>query len=433
MNDAGSLFSGKPEEVNTNPPWLATGPPSKGKEQWPDGAFSPSWLNLIQECPRAHAKRYREKIYGESGFEAAKGLAIHGTLDSAAKRRTQRKWKGALPVKASTDELLHLLEFEPEAQKNPAVLAEAREVFIHLGPVDFTDAYFSEAVLKFQGWAGVQFACYADLIKIRGERDHPTEVEITDYKGGPGQVIGSNELFYDPQAQVNMIAARRTWPTAQRITFKLWNVAQNQIRVVAYTPVGEKNFIAFARACMNVWNSEDEEARPGIPRCKICDHSNDCDAYQATVERAARAPEVEGLEGMKIEDLIEMYRTAQIAEQLSEKLKKDVGKQILEKMGPDQDVYRTDRLRANKMSKGFDLWTNEGASLVAMAEAAGVSVEAIINEVTKGIGSKKLRTWVSGLPDDKRGSVQAIVEDGSGQGRGSPYIQITRVKGADPF
>lgn len=425
------LFDGDPgPAVESLPPWLVDGPPKLQKQRWPGGAKSATWLSMIDLCPRKHSRTYRDRIKSPATVEMRVGTAVHFAYEAAAVRRIKGRYKG-LPPTASVPELLHLVEFCEEARLDGEVLQRARELIEAYGPVDFGDAVQAETVLSFWVNPRLKLAGYVDLVLFKGDPEDPEEVTVRDWKSGES-LPGQAELALDPQACLYVIAARKRWPRARRVVFELVNVRHKAKRWVPYSTRLERNFLAFVRTKMRTWDMEDRTAKVGS-HCSWCHVSRDCGALETSLRNAKRLPLAGAMGDKPLEELISLYRQMSVISKLADERRKELGTLIDQQVPEEQKSYRTSHLQAIRKRDPVTVYNGTGELISELVAVTGVDSRDVIEDVTRGISSTKLRSWVKGLPDGLREQAERIVAERSSQSYGSSHIEVRAIKAQEAF
>jgi hypothetical protein len=429
--EAFPLAAGEAIPAQTLPGWLIKPLPKKTRGRWPSGAKSPSWFRRISQCQRNHAQRYRYKRPDPSGLDAIIGNAIHGAFQDAARLR-QSKRKG-VPQFAGREELLFLLEKQPEVvhDRGTEVLKRSRDIIEGMDrTLDLRNAWAAEFVWSFHASAGFLVAGIADLVNVetdpRNPSGPPDRVVVVDYKTGPGSVPSKEELRADPQACLELIWARRYWPNAKRVQFRIWNVQQNQMVTIDWDHEIERVTLSFVRACAHLWTHKVENANV-TPKCRWCPYRSDCKDYQQELNAEAYRPK-DSLETKEIDELMEVHYRSRLVADIADTRRIDAGNLIMEKLAPGQKNYRSNRFLALKKSRKVETFTSVSDTLFRLSEATGVDLGRILDAVTT-IGPKKIRAWVYTLPVDKQ-AVAAEMIEALTQRRSSPAWIEVRDQGA---
>jgi hypothetical protein len=405
------------------PWWLVAAPVETKKASWPEGAYSPTWLDDMAKCKLKHAQVYRHKREDEHGHEARVGDAVHAALEWAAARRIRPA--KSIPGTASVAELLHLVEFFGPASQNGMVLEGARELLAALGDVQFGKVLGVESLVQLWLSPNVLAAGYYDVSRIEAEDTPRPLIVATDYKSGQADLPDEAELWHSLKLPFYMVALKRLHPHA-RVRGRLWNVRQNEEVVIDYSPRLEREFLARARSLINAWTKRDETATVG-PHCAWCPFRVECPEHQKTV-RAATAKIPEGsLIGKPIGDLMHAYRQAKIAVDAAKDTKSDAADLILAAMGKRQRTHRTSWLLATKKSRMRDEWRAEGEALARMAEATETPIEALLAEVAE-INDKRIMGWINTLPVNKQEAARAVAKEFREHKPGSPWVEVREIK-----
>lgn len=424
------LFGGGPPAASNKPAWLVDPPPQLDKGRWPGGAFSPSWLKLMHLCPLKHAENYRRRMKEPASPEMNVGTAVHSALAWAGLRRLRATHRG-LPGSASTDELLHLVEHEPVARTDPAVLLRAREIITGMGPISFDGLIAVEQLVTWRV-GSVNLAGYADQISATGDPRNPDEVVITDYKTG-GAVPDEGELFYDPQACMYAVSARAAYPNARRIVFRIFNVTSMEERFLAWTRHMEEGFLAVVRAATNAWNAKDETPKPGS-HCDYCHVRTRCKAFHDRLAKAKREQlEPDYLQRLTLEQKIEKYREMHAVHAMSERAKKDLGAMIDSDIPASLKSYTAGHLQATRKRESFTSWNGEAEAVFELSEVTGVPFRQLAEELMKGIGAGKLASFLKGLPDNMRPLAEDVIRRRCSKGVSGYHIEVRELKGKVVF
>jgi len=407
------------------PPWLKEPPPPKRKARWPAGARSPSWFGNFSTCPRRHAQKYRYQRPDPTGLDAMVGRTIHGALEDAALIRMSPSRRKGVPAKASTEEILFLLELQKDVILGQGVetLARAREIVKNMPLMEFTDLVDVEFLWTFYATPNLQVAGYADLIQLREERSfrqnspHQTVI-ITDYKTGEGQLPSEEELELNVQATLELCWAVRQWPEA-RARFRIINVARGQEVWVDWTPEMDQRTLAFCRAVNWAFQTKVEDAVVG-QHCVYCPYRGDCPAYAESL-RAYNPPD--SLENKSIEQLLEIHHSSKLIMDIAEQRKKDAAALIMRGFGQNQRKYDSARFTAYKKSRRLPQFNNESQMLFRLAELSGADPEALINNVLK-VQKKPLDAWVQTLPVAIQEQAQEIIAEHQSHSDTPPWIEV---------
>lgn len=420
-------------EAQSKPWWLTDPPPKKIKGQWPKGARSASWTKLAGLCLQRHAWKYRYRRPDPTGLDALIGSAIHGALEDAGRRRL-RPAKPGLPRAASPDELLHLLEYQPEILEDPGTEAmrRSREVISSMPPANFDNVWAVEYLWQFSVTYNLRIAGYADLIQVvpdpRGIQFPPVMVVVTDYKTGMGQLPSREELEHDVQAGYYLAWARRQWPNTPKIRFRIWNVNLDKEIYADWTNHTEDLILSYARAAQHAWNAKRETPTVG-QHCTYCPYRKECTAYTKYLNDAkkalARSPE--HLDNLGIEQLAPLYNEAKTLASLSETRRKDISERILELLG-NQSKYETQLVRIRKRSNSKTSYRSAANIVGALAEITGQSPGTLMDTVCS-ISLNKLNALVKSLSDDQLQRAQAMLEVNATQGRTSPWVEVQEKEG----
>lgn len=416
------------------PPWCVEGPPKTDEFRWPGGAFSPTWLKMIQECAYKHAEVYRRKVKDLGGEDADVGTAVHEVLEWAGVRRLRRTWRD-LPRKASVEELLHLLTFNEQARRSAVVRERAAEILRTIGEFDFTGILATETTLQLQLNHDVTIASIADLVTAEGANPQAwDQVTVYDYKTGE-YAPSEAELFNDVQAQVNVIAARRKWSSARRVVFVILNVAKGERIELAYSTALERAFELTAKSAVNTWRMKDETANPGKDHCSYCHLRMRCEPLKKWYDQQRRRSDFPNdLSKLPIEQKITLYRDMQVLHKLSEARKKDLGELIEKDIPRSMREYTVGRLVAERRQNTFTAWRDEIQAIMELAQVAGVDFLSLLRDLTgAGIGVARLKSWRSGLAEEVRFRVDQVIKARTYTGAGKPYLQVRERKTKNPL
>ena len=425
--EAFPLASKEAFPVQLLPAYLQGSLPKKTRGRWPGGAKSPSWFKKISMCARNHSQRYRHKRPDPSGLDALVGNACHGAYqDAGLLRLNQRR---GVPAIAGHEELLFLLERQPEVvhDRGTEVLRRARSVISGMEkPLNLDSIWGAEFVWSFQATAGMLIAGIADLIRVYADHAQangpPRLVVITDYKTGPGQVPSRDDLRSDPQACLQLIWARRYFPSAKRIQFHLWNVTQNEEVTIDWDHELEQTTLSFVRACWHLWGQKYEKPNVGN-HCRYCPYRSDCKGYNEEMQREAYRPKEGDLATKELDELLEIYYRARLLADLADTRRKDAGPLIMEKFGLGQKSYRSNRFLAMKKSRTNESFTGASDTLFKLSEATGIDLGHILDSCTT-IGPQKLSTWIKTLPTHKQEVARALVQSQMVSRQSPPWVEV---------
>jgi hypothetical protein len=426
--EAFPLAAGEAMPVRPLPAWLSKPFPknAKSRSRWPSGGKSPSWFKKMARCARQHAQRYRYKKPDPSGLDAIIGNAIHGAFQDAAIYRMIKR--AGVPMRASKGELLYHLERQPEVihDRGTEVLRRAAEVIEAMEvDLDLNNVWGAEFVWSFHASAGLLIAGIADLILVFPDPHNPGGppelVVVVDYKTGPGQVPSQAELRDDPQACLQLIWAKRFFQGAKRVQFMLWNVGQNERVPIDWDHQLERTTLAFVRACFHQWSQKYEKATVKAS-CKYCPYRSDCKAYNSTLQKEVYRAK-ERLEDKSIEELVEInYESRKIAE-IAEQRKADSADLIMEKLGPFKRKYATGRFTAYRKTRKLTSYSSTSDLLFKLCESSGVDLGRILDTCTS-LGSKKLKTFLGTLPEDKQKLAKELVKSMEQQRTSNPWVEV---------
>jgi hypothetical protein len=440
--DEFALGTGEVAVVDNLPPWLAGKKlPKKRPFNWPGGAKSPSWFSRMAKCPRNHAQKYRHRRADPSGVDALIGTLIHGALEDAGNIRLNGRFKN-VPSKVGPEEVLALLEHQPEAVRQGTELIEGEEAFLlattevltraravanSMIPIDLSNIWAAEYIWSFQASAQTKCAGIADLVQVqpdpRGDRLPPIEVVVSDYKTGAMQEPNRETLSQDPQACLQLIWARRNWPTAARVRFQLINVTTGFRNWVDWSPQLEENMLAFARSCVNRWHAKDETALVDTPKCTYCPYRNDCKAYSKELNKAVYKS-YEGLEDMDLQQLARLYRELKVVEDLASKRRSDLKALILAQFPSDKKKLEvTGGLEVSKRTRSTTSWRSVSGVLTGLAEQTGQDLSSLIDD-TCSITKSKIDGLVKALPADRQDAAKSWLEEMSARGSTLPWIEV---------
>ncbi len=424
---AGPLFGGDSGAAISRPPWLVQGPPKTNKQRWPGGARSASWLKRLRKCPRNHSQRYRHRRPDPTGWHGRVGNVVHDVLDWGAKRRLMKRFRGQSST-MSVEEMLHLAEFHATARREASVLERAREILTGLGSVDFSKVYASEMLVHWYASHSFHLAGYIDLVEVEGEPRRPHEVTgevvATDYKTG-STILTDEQMFRDEQVGLYLTGIRRLFPNASRITFRMWYVAEGLQKEIPYSRYLEREFLARARSRRITWLSRDETADPSAGNCGHCPYRGTCVALSTAISRSTALPPAGSVEAWPLPEKMRRYREAKVAEKNAAVRAGDLAPLILKELGPKQSSYRAGRLLASKVRKTVTHWDSPGKALVEIAQAVDIPLASIIDQLGKGIGDRKIKSWVASLGAGYRESVEAIIDKRQKTTGGAARIQVT--------
>jgi hypothetical protein len=424
--EAFPLAAGEAIPTQQLPGWLTKPLPKKTRGRWPSGAKSPSWFRRISQCPRNHAQRYRYKRPDPSGLDAIIGNAIHGAFQDAVRlRKTRRK---GTPQYAGREELLFLLETQPEVvhDRGTEVLKRARDIIEGMDrTLDLRHAWEAEFTWSFHASAGFLVAGIADLINVEFDPRNPQgpeeRVVVVDYKTGPGAVPSQEELRADPQACLELIWARRFFPRAKRVQFRIWNVQQNQMVTIDWDHEIERVTLSFVRACWHLWCHKVEKANV-TRKCRWCPYRSDCKEYQQELNAEAYRPK-DSLETKELDELMAVHYHSKLIADIAETRRMDAGNLIMGKLAPGQKNYRSNRFLALKKTRKNESFPSVSDTLFKLSEATGTDLGRILDAVTT-IGPKKIKAWVYTLPVDKQAVAAEMIAALLQTRRSAPWIEV---------
>lgn len=439
------------DDAPQRPPWLQTPPPPKRPFAWPSGGKSPSWFRRMAVCPLQHAERYRRKRPDPTGLSGVVGNVIHGAIEDAANVRAFPGRRGPIPSRASSDELLYLLERQAEAVRQDLavvsgdqaqtivtteVLARAREIVAALDSIDLSNLWIdprtgkagAEYIWSFYVHSQLLAAGIADLVQVQPNPVRPDgpplEVTITDWKTGATQLPSEEELALDAQAGFELCWARRAFPRTPRIRFRLYNLTLQQQVWVDWTPGIDELMTSFARACWHIWQTKDETAATGA-HCANCAYRSGCQAYQARLrDEVYSSPDTSSLEGKSMSELIRVYSQAKTLEDMASRRRKDAAKLILAGMGPRQKTYRAGNLVARKKSRRLPQYRDRADLLVELAEKTGTVLESIINTTCR-FKQHGLENWIKTLPVAKQQIAREVIDQHQSLNTTPYWIEVT--------
>lgn len=429
-------------------PWLQHPPPRKRPFNWPKGGKSPTWVTRMARCPKQHAERYRRKRPDPTGFDGVVGNVIHGALEDAVNIRLSRRGqRHGVPTTVQPAELLYLIELQKNAIRQDTdivegdaawaivtteVLAKAREIVSALPPVPLDNVWVSpqglagaEYIWSFYATPQLLLAGIADLVQARFPADNtadphaPSEVVITDWKTGGGQLPTEADLRLDAQAQFQLAWARRQFPRTPRIRFRLWNLLHNKRVEIEWSQGLDELSMSFARACWHLWQAKDESAVVGS-HCAHCAYRSDCKPFARYMEQAALKPEWH-LENASVEELMRRHYQASILYKLAEGLKKDTAQQIKRALGYRRS-HKAGLYESRKRTRKTTSFRDAASLITRLADRTGTPVESLINAMC-GIKGDELRGWVRTLPLAKQADAKAAIEAHTLVGETRPWIE----------
>jgi hypothetical protein len=425
--EAFPLASGQAMDV-PRPWWLTEAPLPKPNKwaNWPKGAKSPSWFKGFALCPRRHSQKYRHKREDPQGLDAIIGNLIHGALEDGGRRRLHPGRRSPPPRAISREELLHLLEFQPEAVKGVGTeaLARAREIISQIESVDMGNVWSVEHVWNFRIHGSLVAAGKADLVQIvphyRNPNGPPERVVISDYKTGPGTMPSRRQLELDAQVALELAWGRLCWPQS-RVQFRLWNLTQGREVYVDWRQDIHDLATSFARSCFNLWIQRHEEPNPG-KHCTYCPFRSDCKAYEDFMRKASLLPP-ESLENKSVTDLARIFFNAKLVEKLAEQRRKDAGKLLMDKLARDQKSHEAGRWLIKKRSRRLDSFRSDHDTITKLSEVTGIAIPQLIDTCCK-ISKGQLDSFVKSLPPEKRKTAEVLIDHQKVLGHTPPWIEV---------
>jgi hypothetical protein len=454
-------------ELETNegkPVWLTEPPRLRVKKPWPKIAnFSPYRTKLAGECLQRFVWRYTDKRRADSGYQAGVGKMVHGAYEDAIYRRlhkpNKKEWKG-LPRVASTDELLHLLEFQAtqflsekeNVEVTTSMLKEARELIKGSGGLDCSAAWGVEhtATLKL---GSVVVGMYLDYIQVWG--NPARKVVITDFKTGRLQLPTDAELYADPQPGLYLAWARDRFPTATDVSFELRNIRHNRSVWLRYRKSHDEIHRSLARSRKFLGDSGLRTPNPGDAgeNCRYCPYRDGdenyppCAAYadilsasRLRAEKAAKiAKQVEegeepdkpagGLAALALPDLMLEYRLSDLGEKLNKDRKDTLRPEIINRIPEGQKNYRHGDLLASKVKgkKGTSYNDVQGV-IKGLVEATGVGEAELMADIVK-LKKGELDTFIQGLDKDKQERCEAVLSKFGRLSLGKETLRVSKTKG----
>jgi hypothetical protein len=405
--------------------------PKKVRTRWPGGAWSPSRFKKLAMCARNHMQKYGPlKRPDPMGLDAMVGNAWHGAAqDAGALRLAKRK---GVPLVAGREELLYLLEHQPEVvhDHGTEVLKRARDITLNMEkPLHLGNVWAVEFCWSFHISPGFLVAGYADLIEVFLDPRDPakiTLVRITDYKTGPGQVPSSEDLRHDPQATLELIWGRRFFRTAQRVQFRLWNVNLNQEASIDWDQELEDLTLGFARASKHSWGKQIKTATVGN-HCKYCPYRSDCKGYNEFLQKETFKRHDADIADMSLEDQIEQYYRYKLMADMADQRRKDFAGLILPKFGMLQKSHKTDRFTAIKKSRTNESIGDAADTLMKMSELTGINLFSLINACSS-LNVDKLKAWIQTQPEHKQEIAMALLKAQSQRRSSTPWLEVRRKK-----
>jgi hypothetical protein len=428
--------------------WLTEPPPPRPSKPWPKGAnASASRIKLaLSGCLARFHYRYTDYRPDPSGPAALVGSLVHGAREDAALRRIKSVRGRPVPMIASVEELLHLLEYQPanmiaSARKaadkealardlTPQVLEEAREVTKAAGEEDFRAALAAEHTFSLQVSRSLLVAGYIDRVDGHGpDRSDPQVVTILDYKSSQ-ELPTREELYYDPQPGLYLAWARRAYPKAREIRFVIRNLRHRQDTApLVWSEAHDAMILAIARSAHHTWS--DPNMRPAVvgEHCKHCPYREGdarhkpCPAYERELERLSLLDDAEGgLDRLELADLMVVYREAAVGADLMEERRSAARKEILAKLG-DQKNYRTADLLAIVSQDRVRDYRSPTDMVKELAEATGADFTQLATAVLR-VSREKLDGFVKGA--SSREEAERIVERYQSLSLGSKKLQVRR-------
>lgn len=421
-------------------PWYLTDTPTPRKRPaWPRNAsFSPFKVKLVYTCLKKFHWRYRAQRPDPQGPEAVCGKLVHGAYQDALLRRLGKR---EIPRSASVEELLFLLNHQPAQIATeekvleilPTTLEDAREIVKKAGAQDFSGCYAAEHTMTIQVSRGLTIGGYIDRIDLLGPGapENPELVLVWDYKA-TFEDVSEDDLWYDPQAGLYMAWARRRWPNARTVRFRLQNLRQGKRTEIDWSPNLDAFALNYAASAFHLSNTGDQTATPG-EHCRYCPYREGdarhapCEAYQSELEKTRFTENlVGGLDRLELPDLMRRHKSASGAEKLQEGAKKDTKAVILTKLGKKSSYTHGDlqAVVSHKKLSEFDmLWE----FLHELAGALDVSPKDALRDFFK-IRKEELDARIEALPDERKALAEGIVEKYQTLATQNPSLTVKRIK-----
>lgn len=426
-----------------NPWWLTEEPKPRKKSDWPKRANgSPYKVKLAQTCMRKFTWRYNDRRPDPSGPFAIVGKLVHGTYQDAAIRRLNRT--RSIPSVASVDELLFLLNFqtaqlanegEPESVA-PQMLDEARKLIRDFGPLELRFLYATEITITLQVTHSLLIGGRIDRVDLVGDPNNPDIVVIYDYKTTL-TLMDDDDLWYEPQFGLYLAWARRRWPNAREIQFKLVNTRFAKAKTLYWTQALDDYHLAAAASAYALWRSGSTKATVG-EHCKYCPFRDGdekfppCKAYQDELARTRylEKPETEkadaagGLDALSLPQLLRLYRSSQQAEKLHEERKSDLKAAILRKLG-NQTKFSYGDLSASVTRDRVRAYDAPWRLLNELSRISGVAPDLLLQDLFEPRVTR-LDEWVEGLDEEKREKAEIQLERYQTLAQKKPKLTVRR-------
>jgi putative RecB family exonuclease len=240
-------------------------------------AVSVSKIETFVKCPLSYKLAYVDKVRGESTPEQAFGVAIHGCMESIVRWVIAEEFQGRVPeemvLKFFRDAFFANVDSGELGLYNDG-LAMVRRYFRSSPPVDYRDIVAAERrfVLSLGAFAVVG-------VMDRVDRDGDDGISIADYKTSKN-LYSNDELEDSLQASVYLLAARKLWPWAKKLSFRFemlrHDVSQKVERVAADLPAIEQYLLGIYD---KMTNAKKFPAKPNF-FCPWCGQKSACKFYQ---------------------------------------------------------------------------------------------------------------------------------------------------------
>lgn len=436
--DAGGMFAARtPDDVSLvvdGKPWWLTEPPTpRKKAPWPrQASFSAHRVKLAHTCLAKFQWRYSSRRPDPPGPEALTGKLVHGTYQDALLRRLSRKRE--IPFVASAEELLFLFDFQQaqllaegeEFEVLPGTLEDARAIIKKAGEHDFKGCFGAEVSFTLTVSRGLVVGGWIDRIDLLPaplSAPVPTSllpgdpftgvVVLWDYKTTQ-ETPEDGELWYDAQAGLYTAWARRRWPNAREIRFKIWNLRQGKKAEIRWSEQFDQFALSYASSAFHLSSSGDKTATTG-EHCKSCPYRDGdpkfapCEAYQQELKKTRFTDAAAGgLAKLDLPELLRRYRSYAQAEKLNEGAKKDAKGVIVEKLGK-LTSFRHGDLQAVISRKRMAMFDELWKFVHELAPVFDMTPEEVLRDYFR-VMKEALDEKVGNLPDEKRVLAEQIVD-----------------------
>lgn len=418
--------------------WLTTPPPPRKKTRR-GLPLSPSKIKITRQCPKQAYERWVNKRYSPSGPEAIIGKLVHGAYEDAGNLRVHRTKQRNPPPVASIEELLHLLEHQPAqlyrgqetCEVSASMLAEAREIVVSGGAIDFTHTVACEAKITLPIQVGLpKIGGVIDRIDVETKKNGGHKVKVIDYKT-ERVARDATDLIDDPQTGVYLNWAAANYKDAEEISFQIYNPRLGEwSEEVVYNDYLGSLTESMCAVAAHVVQAQIQTAQPGT-HCRYC-HIKDgdqdhppCEEYHKFMARKAEGGiGAEGLAKLTMPALVREFHLVKTRAKLHDARQKELRAEILKRLTTKKwsdGVYS-----ATVSTPSSTTYPNPAVLIKDLAELTGHDLVRLMARLIS-VKSTNLKEWVATLPPEKKIAAEYLVRYHSRPGFGGSQLRTREV------